>query len=115
MTVINWIADNQVLFFCLLFVQYAVLMTYQSKLRGLKKPLFIVFIIQDWVMNMFMTLWFLDPPEKLNEVVTKRMKRYKSTGGYSKRGLRVEVIEDWRYYFAVYLCQALNKFDPDHC
>lgn len=115
--VFDWILNNQVGFFLVLFAQYAVLMMYQEKLRdsGLGAILYLVFIVQDWLMNLVMTIWFLDPPEHISEVVTGRMKRYKRTGGYSKRGAGIELVEAWRYYFAVYLCKALNRFDKGHC
>jgi len=110
---IEWLINNQIEFFFIVLVQYIVLATLQNKLgkRKILYPLFVVFIIQDWLMNMFMTLWFLDLPAELKEVVTKRMQRYKED--YS--GIRLNFIETVRYKFAVNLCKILNIFDEDHC
>lgn len=107
---------NQFLFFALLLLQYIVLFEFQSfwKKHSLLKPLVVLFVIQDWIMNWVMSLWFLDPPAKLNELVTGRMKRYVKKYGKRSRWA-LSKLERWRYGFAVRLCKILNLFDPDHC
>lgn len=114
---IEWAWDNQAEFFLLLLAQYIVIFEFQNWFRDhkLTKPVYLVFAVQDWLMNIVMSVWFLDLPDQWNELVTGRMKRYKEGGGYSKRGLRIEFIEEFRYRFALALCKILNIWDKGHC
>lgn len=114
---IEWAFENQFTFFALLFLQYVLLFEFQNWIRdhNLTKPFYLVFAIQDLVMNYFMTLWFLDLPDQPLELVTGRMKRYKEGGGYSKYGVRIEQVEEFRYRFSLILCKALNVWDKGHC
>jgi len=114
---INWVWDNQLSFFGLLFVQYVLVFEFQSwiKKHMLAKPVYVIFIIQDWLLNIVISLWFLDLPHETGELVTGRMKRYKSHGGYSYRGISNDALESVRYRFAIIVCKALNVWDKGHC
>ena len=114
---IEWIWNNMALFFLLLFFQYALLFEFQGQLRkrGWLKPAVVIFVIQDWLMNIFMTAWFLDLPAEKTELVTGRMKRYKAHGGWAEHGVKWEILEEIRYRFAIILCKALNVWDKGHC
>ena len=110
---INWVVANPVLSFGILLVEYAVIMTIaaQTKFRALSKLGTLLFIPQDVVMNLtLLTILFLDMPKEW--LVTGRMKRYKLY--YSKT--RSGKMEEFRYWFAVKLCNYLNYFDEKgHC
>ncbi len=109
--------DNQFLFFFLILAQYIVLMEFQGTLKEHKygKYLYYAFIPQDWLMNLIMTIWFLDLPKTWNELVTGRMKRYKLIEINSGDVGLITLLKIWRYYFAYYLCKILNIFEKDHC
>lgn len=111
----NFIWENQFLFFFLLLAQYIVLMEFQTQLKVWARPLYIIFIVQDWVMNLIMTIWFLDLPEKWHEVVTERMKRYKKIELRRDDVGLIMLLNSWRHYFSVFLCRILSVFDKDHC
>lgn len=115
---IEWTLLNPVDFFTILFIQYAVLATVQDKLLKIKyvgKALFVLFIVQDWWMNILMTALFLDPPAKWNEVVTKRMERYKEIELDRDDNGLLYLRDAWRYYWGHGLCKLLSIFDKGHC
>lgn len=112
MNYLEWFITHPVEAFILLFIQFAVLMVTRPKWEKtvLKKPLIIWFAWQDLLMNWMMILLFLDKPMEWNELVTGRMQRYLGI----KLDRDSQLIDSWRYYFAVSLCWALLKFDPNH-
>lgn len=67
-------------------------------------PLFIFGFIYDvWLNWVFSLFPFFDLPAKWDETISKRMERYKKNkGGY-------------RYDFAVWLCEKLDRHDKGHC
>lgn len=111
---LQWSVSNPMQFFILVFIQYAILATLQKRLgrHWVLYPALVVFIIQDWLLNILLSLLFLDPPASTTEVVTKRMQRYKRryTGG-----VRLNRLQAFRLQFARTLCRQLNRFDPNHC
>ena len=101
--------------FILLAIQFALAFTYQAQLEKYKlaKPVFIIFVVEDWILNWLLTPFFLDLPKEGDELITGRMKRYKEK--YRLPAWRKQKIQRFRYCFAVKLCNYLNKFDPGHC
>lgn len=68
----------------------------------------------DMPCNWFLTFFpFLDLPESFTELVTHRLKRYKKIKyvPYDKR----TIMQKYRYYLAILLCDVLNKADKNHC
>lgn len=114
---IEWTIQNPHLFFILLFFEYAILAINQKRLGRSKsaKPLFILFIIQDWWMNVMMSALFLEFPEKWNELVTGRMERYLQIElNRDDYGLKY-LMKAWKYYWGVGLCWLLRRFEKGHC
>lgn len=98
----------------ILFIQYVVLMELLAKYGETNwlKPLVFIFIIEDYIVNWLITVTFLDAPRGLNELVTGRMKRYKRKYQLLED---LNILESWRYNFAVWLCNHLNRYDKGHC
>ncbi len=106
------------IYLCIAFIAAATLKNRleNTKVKPLVRIFLIPFIIGDWLWNLIGgTVVFLDPPERLFELTTGRMKRYKLNYGYVPRGVENYLIESWRYGFAVQLCKFLSKFDNGHC
>jgi len=111
---INIIADvlaYSVIFFMALLISFGLLMKGWVKVKDTQweTPYRIVFgvpfVLADWVCNWtVMILWFQEFPPVWNELVTGRMIRYKQYDPESRE-----------YRFAVWLCNKLNKDDPNHC
>jgi hypothetical protein len=113
---IEYLLTHPVQFFFILLAQYCLIAPFQQQLKrsSIGKPIFIWFIWQDWLINVtWFTVWCLDPPQRWNEVVTKRMRTYKTE--YVLPSWRTKRIEQWRYFIAVNLCRVLSVFDKGHC
>jgi len=117
---ITWTIQNPFQFFALLFIEYVVLfkLYYRAVGTWAEKPVrmigLVVFIPQDWWMNIILSVLFWDLPGSKGELVTGRMQRYKkqySWSLYNDMGYR----ERFRFRFALVLCEHLNKHDPEHC
>lgn len=108
------------IFFLVLFMAFAVLMEIKTEVEGTRLDLFfkvflqVPFVIADWLMNIVLSPVFLDLPAKPFELVTGRMKRYKFKHG-DLPPLLLTRIERWRYGFARWLCNHLNRHDAGHC
>lgn len=119
---ITWYITHPVQSFFLTFAEYVILFETWAYAKGtvFEKPVkyvgVLIFIPQDWLMNWMMMALFMDAPATWNEVVTKRMKRYKQTYLYSSY-YRYNFWQRWRLNFAYWLCKHLNKHDHTgvHC
>jgi hypothetical protein len=114
---VEWTVNHPVEFFVVLFIQYAIIATFQTQLKRVPLigyPILLVFLVQDWWMDKLMTVLFMDMPETRGQLVTGRMKIYKRRYGDTPLGA-LTPIERFRYMFAVRLCVWLNRFDPEHC
>ena len=111
--IIAFTFDHPVQAFFLLLAEYIVIMLVQIKSRSklVQVVVIIPFLIQDWVMNLVLSVLCVDLPGHVFETTTGRMKRYKRE--YSD--LQLNWLETWRYKFAVTLCRVLNKYDEGHC
>ena len=103
--------------FIYLLIAFVFIMKFKHRVAGTSiEPLTILlvvpFVVCDWLWNLTAgTIVFLDPPAKLFELATGRMKRYKDRyeiGSYN-------LLERWRYGFAIRLCRFLNQHDKEHC
>jgi len=65
--------------------------------------IFVFGFIYDIFLNWVLSIPTLDFPNKWDETITNRMKRYKETD------------TGWKYKFSVWMCNKLNKYDPNHC
>ena len=103
--------------FVYLCIAFVFIMKVRHRIEGTKFEslgilLVIPFVVCDWLWNLTAgTIVFLDPPSKLFELATGRMKRYKRLG----YDLHLSGLNKWRYVFAVRLCQFLNQHDKEHC
>lgn len=91
-----------------LFLFYVILFQiHYSRFSKIAKVLAIPFVIADFATNMGpMSVLMLELPREY--LVTARLKRYKRyTGTGGMRGYRRD--------FAFWLCEKLNKYDPEHC
>lgn len=112
----NWILENPILSFAILFAEYVILMTIYHKTNktGAKiaKVLAVPFVIQDALVNIFaVSLVFLEGPKltKGEWLVTARLKRWKTLTKQDDR------LFGWRRKFAWWMCDKLNKYDAGHC
>lgn len=119
----TWMIEHPFQSVLLLLFEYVALMKWASfvydkplLLKMSKLTLIPVFLIQDWIVNMMMSFWFLDPPGHPTEVVTQRMVRYKKKYGFVANKL-LTPLERWRKRHGFFLCRVLNKFAfrGDHC
>lgn len=106
-----WYINNPIPAFFLTLLQFVLLMTFRSKFENtiLKWPLIIWFVWQDWVMNWFLSIIFLDAPHGWDELVTGRMNRYLPLEDDDSFGVKFKIS------FATALCTILNAVDPYHC
>lgn len=118
--------EHFLFWFALLFAEYVLLMEFLNRVSGFHfqnktidkgfegflKFLVFIFLVQDWYVNLLLSLIFFDGPKKWNEVVTDRMKRYKAK--YTQQRM-LNFMERFRLNFALWLCNHLNKHDPGHC
>lgn len=72
------------------------------------KVFLLPFFIFGWLYDVWLNWWLSIPmkdlPNKVNETITQRMKRYKADEPFS-----------WRGKLAFWLCEKLNKYDEGHC
>jgi len=96
-------------------IQFAALMWLKENFgeRRIFIPLVVLFVIQNWIINLSFTVLFLDLPGKPFELVTGRMQRYKHA--YSEVISRKNWLDHWRIGFAIRLCSILNRYDMGHC
>ena len=97
----------------LLMIEFALIMgiSKQKRFNLVSKVATVIFILQDLLMNLIIcTVLFLDLPKEY--LVTARMKRYKNA--YQAKP-NCNILENFRYYFAVYMCKYLNLWDEGHC
>ena len=99
--------------FIVLLIQYIVLMGLLVKYgeQGWLKPLFYIFVVEDWVVNWLLSPIFLELPAEFFELVTGRMKRYRKLKPSTR-------IQKWRLAFANWLCRILNEHERPgriHC
>ncbi len=105
--------------FIYLFIAFVFVVKVKHRVAGTKyelpaKLLLVVpFAIFDWVVNIIISPWFLDPPKGI-ELVTGRMKRYKKRYMNLTR-YEMNPLEVWRLQFAIWLCKRLNQHDHNHC
>lgn len=107
-------------FILALFIAFVVLMEIKTEVENTRLEILfkvflqIPFIIADWLVNWLLSPVFLDLPAKPFELVTGRMKRYKFVyGGLAP--IMLTRVERWRYDFALWLCNHLNRHDAGHC
>lgn len=120
MDIWRWTAANPVPAFFIMLAEFAILFEVYHRAQGtaFEKPVkvmgVLVFVPQDWIMNLWLSVLFLDLPAKPFELVTGRMQRYKREYRRVPYGT-LSRLEHWRYGFALRLCDHLNRRDPEHC
>lgn len=102
-----------------LIIAFIITFKVATKAKGtvFEKPVLVFFVVPffifDWAVNItVMTVVCLDLPDGWNEVVTKRMQRYK------RRYKLIEphkLIDKWRLWLAFFLCNLANTVDEEHC
>ena len=81
----------------------------------LRVPLGIIFLPQDWILNILISPVFNDLPASRWEVVTERMVRYKKAYPAWKYN-SFTWLEKWRSNAAYFLCKLLSAFvEGNHC
>jgi len=76
-------------------------------LRKILTPILNTILVTGYIVDVFLNILlspvFVEAPKRLGETVTMRVKRYKK----EETGYKLK--------FAIWLCNLVNKFDPDHC
>jgi len=114
--ILNWLTLGAVIaggtiFMMLLFGFSAIIVTRIGEENILSKGIIITFSILNALYNLTLgSLLCLDPPGRLGEPSTQRLKRYKRIYDDSDTGIRW-----WRLKVARSVCWWLNMFDESHC
>ena len=114
MSYLVWLAENPIIAFVLLFVQFVIFMKlhhkYHTKL--LHTILAIIFQPQNFIVNtvaISLIGWEVPNWQVKEYVTTARMHRWKTLDPTSSK------LNSWRFIFATKLCEQLNKYDAGHC
>jgi hypothetical protein len=116
----TWTAQHPLAAFFVMLVEFAVLFEIYHRADGtlletlIRVVGLVVFVPQDWIMNWMLSIIFFDLPAQPFELVTARMRRYKSIYHLRNQAMLSKMAR-WRYGFAVWLCHHLNRSDPGHC
>jgi len=70
-----------------------------------------VFLLFDWLLNIYMIPFFMEFPKNWKEVVSNRLARYRYSGEYRSKG----ILNRWRRLNGKVWCAVLSKADKQHC